>query len=277
MQYEQIENEIRRLAPWYYLYDLHGIRTDITAPFDDWGHRSVEIPDQVVPYLQGKTILDVGCNEGGYAFTALKRGAGSVLGIDCRPVNVEKANFVARVLGIENATFQVGSADSWSAEHQFDIVFLCGLIYHLPEPWNAVGKFCSVARQGILVTTMLRGGFDGYSPSHESDSIGACENPAIPSMTPNTVQTVVAEFAKHKFVATFVIEWKFHYPSSFSLFGWRISRHLNRTRVAFLNGISALLNRIRGYSRIYLDSVPESPDEKMSRIPPERRTSGGNL
>jgi hypothetical protein len=107
---------------------------------------------------------------------------------------------------------------------------------------------------------MLHGGPDGYSPRHETETIGASENPAIPSMTPNTVQTLVAEFAKYGFAPTFVLEWKFYFPTSFSLFGWRLSRRLNRTRVAFLNRISSLLNRLRRYPRTYLDMDPQCTD-----------------
>jgi SAM-dependent methyltransferase len=213
MDLKEIESEIRRLSPWYYLYDLRGVRTDITPPFDHWGHRNVKIPDQVAPYVQGKTLLDVGCNEGQWGFAALTLRCQNLVGFDCRPINVEKARFVARVLGIKNAIFQVGSVDSWPDEDKYDVVFMCGVLYHLPEPWNAVRKYCGIAREGILVTTMLHGGADGYSPRYEGESIGSCEIPAIPSMTPNTSQTVVDEYAKYGFVPIYVVETKFNKPS----------------------------------------------------------------
>ncbi|MGH7846613.1 MAG: class I SAM-dependent methyltransferase [Candidatus Binatia bacterium] len=259
MEYKEIEKEIRRLSPWYYLFDLHGVRTDITPSFDNWGHRTVDIPNELVAYLKGKTILDVGCNEGGYAFAALRRGAMSVLGFDCRPVNVEKANFVARALGIRDSVFQVGSADSWPPEKKYDIVFMCGILYHLPEPWNTIRKYCDVAREGVFMTTALADGSEGYSPTREDDNIGACENPSISSMAPNTVQTLVAEFAKYGFTPIYVRERKFCYPSSFAVLGWRLSRRLNQDRVRLLNRIGSLTNRIRRYPRFYLNSAPESP------------------
>src|SRR3954447_26233719 len=99
---EEIEREVRRLAPWYYLFDLNGIRTDITRPFDQHGHRTVSIQERFAPYFQGRTVLDVGCNEGGYSFCALDCGAASVVGFDCREINIEKARFVARVRGYDD-------------------------------------------------------------------------------------------------------------------------------------------------------------------------------
>ena len=40
---EAIRAEVERLAPWYYAFDLHGVRTDLTAPCDHHGHRRVTI------------------------------------------------------------------------------------------------------------------------------------------------------------------------------------------------------------------------------------------
>jgi SAM-dependent methyltransferase len=282
MTQPQIEEEVRRLAPWYYLYDFHGVRTDIAPSFDSWGHRTVDIPPEVTPHLAGKTILDVGCNEGGYAFAALRKGAKRVLGFDCRPINVEKANFAARALGIENAVFQVGSVDTWTTEEVYDVVFLCGLLYHLPEPWKAIKKFSAIAREGVFVTTMLRGGCDGYSPWSEGESIGASEDPRLASLTPNTIRTVVTEFEKHGFTATYIAEYYYFDLAPLAFFGRRLGRRLRRTRLAFINekdmfcSFSHRLNRarvralnkfdplvrwIRGYPRYYCDDAPSGiPD-----------------
>jgi SAM-dependent methyltransferase len=253
MTTQEIEQEVRRLAPWYYSFDLRGVKTDITPPFDHWGHRTVDIPDDIKPFLHGKTILDVGCNEGGYAFAALRHGAKSVLGIDCRRCNIEKANFVAQVLRADNAAFQVGSADSWSSTEAYDIVFLCGLLYHLPEPWNTIRKYCEVAREGVFVTTMLYGSHsDGYSSWRESDSIGASENPINPSMPPNTVKTVVTEFRQYAFAPTHLIESRFLAPSRFSALGGRLDYRLNQSRARLLNRIDPVLKGSRGHQRIHM-------------------------
>ncbi len=74
MSLDQIEREVLRLAPWYYQFDLHGVRTDTTLPGDRYGHRTIS-PQWGEGIVEGKTVLDVGCNEGYRSFVSLDNGA----------------------------------------------------------------------------------------------------------------------------------------------------------------------------------------------------------
>ena len=209
---EDVRREIVRLSPWYYLFELKGIGTDITPPSDFHGHRVVQIPSELKPYFEGKRVLDVGCNEGGYTFSAIDSGAESIEAFDVRPINIEKARFVARVCGIKNATFHVASADSWLDENRtrHDIVLLCGLLYHLPDPWRTIAEYCALAREGLWMTCVLHGGPEGYFEYYEEycegELIAANANPSERAMMPNTLRTLTAEFAKHRFFPTNLYE-----------------------------------------------------------------------
>jgi hypothetical protein len=150
----------------------------------------------------------MGCNEGGYAFSALERGARHVDAVDCRPVNVEKGRFVAKLRSASGVSFDVADVDSWLAAHpgaKYDYVFLFGLLYHLPEPWRTIQSFCEVAREGVLLTCVLAGGDDGYTVFHEQECIGASFR-AQTAMMPNTTRTLVHEFARHGFYPAFLGE-----------------------------------------------------------------------
>lgn len=204
-----IRAEVQRLAPWYYAFDLGGVRTDETPAGDGLPHRRVRLPDRARELLAGKRVLDAACNEGGYAFSALECGASSVDAFDVRPINVEKARFVARVLGHDAVHFHVASCDSWLSEHPdevYDYVFLCGLLYHLPEPWRTIEQYCARAREGVFVTCVLAGGDDGYEPFFEEENIAANERPGEASMMPRTTRTLIDEFAKHRFYPRYVAE-----------------------------------------------------------------------
>ncbi len=209
MTREEIEREVQRLAPWYYLWDLQGVRTDIVPAFDQHGHREVDVPAQIAHHFSGRSVLDVGCNEGKRGLEALKAGASSLVGFDCREANVAKARFVARVLGIENAEFHRGSVDTWPDERPYDIVLLCGLLYHLPRPWEAIAKYCAMAREAVLMTCVLAGGRKGYTAWMEGETIGACENPAEASQMPNNSATLIEEFARHGFKPVYHVETDF--------------------------------------------------------------------
>ncbi|MBK8974865.1 MAG: methyltransferase domain-containing protein [Planctomycetes bacterium] len=207
MDRTDIEREIRRLAPWYYDLELGGVRTTITAPFDDWGHRQLYFPPVRPGFWSGRTVLDVACNEGAWSFGARRAGAVHVDAFDVRPENIEKARFVQRVWGIDSIDFQVASCDGWLENHpgrQYDVVMLCGILYHLPEPWRTIEQYAAVARQRVFVSCVLYGGGeDGYTQYRELDNIGASEN-SLPSLMPNTVNTLLGEFAKHGFRPTHV-------------------------------------------------------------------------
>jgi len=207
MDQETIRREVVRLAPWYYRFDFDGVRTDDLPACDPTGHRIVIFPAIDESFWTGKTILDVGCNEGAWSFGALDHGAASVVAFDCREVNIEKARFVARFRGEERVDFRVGSALDWVRRNpeSYDVILLCGLLYHLPEPGKTIEEFCSIARESILVTSVLFGGQDGYTRYQEHDNVGASEN-AADSLMPNTTNTLVAEFAGHGFFPAHIEE-----------------------------------------------------------------------
>ena len=207
MDRHEIEREVRRLSPWYYRFDLDGVRTDLGPPCDRHGHRSVSLIGGE-RFLAGRTVLDVACNEGGYSFAALDAGAARVIGFDVRAINVEKARFVAKVQGRANAEFHVASCDSWLERDPppVDVVFLCGLLYHLVEPWKTIEQYCALAREGVFVTCVLAGGPDGYTPFPEQENIAASADPALVSQMPNTTRTIVKEFEKHGFLPRYVGE-----------------------------------------------------------------------
>lgn len=208
MDKDLIQREVERLAPWYYSFDLLGVRTDSLEAFDHHGHRTVDLPGPMRHLLEGRRILDVGCNEGAYSFAALECGAQHVTAFDCREVNIEKARLVADILGYDSVDFHVASCDSWleRSPEPVDWVILCGILYHLPEPWRTIQQYCDLAKEGMLTSSVLSGGEDGYTEFTEEETIGASEDPTVASMMPNTTRTLLAEFAKQRFHAVHINE-----------------------------------------------------------------------
>lgn len=209
MDRSEIEREVRRLAPWYYLWELGGVRTDITPPCDDQGHREVSCPPIYDGFWRGRRVLDVACNEGAYGLGALGHGARELVGFDSRPSNIEKARFVARVRGHDHATFEVASCDSWIAAHgdeRFDIVMLCGILYHLEDPARTIADFSRVTNDWIYVTCCVHGdAAEGYTWTSETENVAASDG-AKDSLMPNNADTLVTEFGRHGFVPVHVEE-----------------------------------------------------------------------
>lgn len=86
MNADEIRAGVQNLAPWFHQIDLgQGILTKsrpaATEPIDHpagtW-----QIVKQCFPEdLEGRSVLDVGCNAGFYAIEAKRRNAGRVMGI----------------------------------------------------------------------------------------------------------------------------------------------------------------------------------------------------
>jgi SAM-dependent methyltransferase len=88
--------------------------------------------DQALP-LAGRTVLEVGCFEGIHTL-GLRHFDAVVTAVDVRPMNVLKtlARLAAhgqsarvQVLDVEDPAVQLG---------RFDVVFHCGVLYHLEDP-----------------------------------------------------------------------------------------------------------------------------------------------
>ncbi|MEO0649613.1 MAG: methyltransferase domain-containing protein [Planctomycetota bacterium] len=185
---DTIRREVERLAPWYYDFDLAGVRTSETPASDPTGHRTIRFPKVRGGFWAGRDVLDVACAEGAWTFGALDLGA-RVTSFDVREAHLEKARFVAKVRGYTEVEFGLGDCDTWPDQHpdrRFDHVTLCGIIYHVPDPPKTVERYCQVARRSVLVTSPTWGVDDtGYTWWEEDDVIGASRD-YLPSQIPNS-------------------------------------------------------------------------------------------
>jgi SAM-dependent methyltransferase len=96
--------------------------------------------------LRGKSVLDVGCNEGFFCHEALRRGADKVVGVDINPDVIEKAR-----LRTPGAKFI--AASWWNMPPEtFDYVLFLSALHHEEEPRRLL-SFLSrfLAKGGTLI------------------------------------------------------------------------------------------------------------------------------
>jgi tRNA (mo5U34)-methyltransferase len=105
--------------------------------------------------LEGKRILDVACNSGGFSIEAIKHGAKEVLGIDNTEHYIAQANFCKDVLEISNIDFKVMEIDELNKKNvgYFDITFAFGILYHLENPINSMRKVADITADTLLLDT----------------------------------------------------------------------------------------------------------------------------
>jgi tRNA (mo5U34)-methyltransferase len=154
------EERIAALGPWFHNIDLGGVWTAPDHFLGDYPAFKYRRFEHVLPKdLTGRSVLDIGCNAGFYAFEMKRRGAARVLGIDEDDRYLAQARFAAEELGVDGVEFRNLSVyDVGALGEAFDLVIFMGVLYHLRHPLLALDLIREhVAGDMMLFQTMQRG------------------------------------------------------------------------------------------------------------------------
>ncbi len=154
-----LEAEFAKLAPWVFQFRIDG--HDYGGAISAAGDVRVERFFRFAP--NAATILELGALEGAQTFLLAERpGVKKVLALEGRAANLRKARFVQERLRVKNAEFAQANLEEadLSSYGKFDAVFCCGLLYHLPKPWELIQRLSSVAPILFLWTS--------YAPENEA-------------------------------------------------------------------------------------------------------------
>lgn len=137
-------NELGALQPWNHNYELpFGVET---RPGSQLSHgknlvkldRLKALFDEIG--LNGKSILDVGCNEGFFSLYMAGKGA-KVLGVDIDDKRIAKAQYVQSIVGagleVNFETLDIYSPQ-FKALERFDLCLCLGFIHRVPDPFTAI-------------------------------------------------------------------------------------------------------------------------------------------
>jgi len=116
----------------------------------------------LVPFLdlEGKDVLDVGCNNGYYMFRMLEMNPKSITGFDPSALfNLQfdfinkfiKSDIEYKLLGVEHVPYY---------EKKFDVIFCMGVLYHRRDPIDMLKELKAGLNKGgevILDTLMIEG------------------------------------------------------------------------------------------------------------------------
>jgi len=161
----EIRTRIASFPRWHYEFDLQGERTPILDPRFVNRHRQRKryFFDPLVRLmggsLQGRRVLDLGCNAGFWSLAAVQAGCDFVLGIDGRRLHVDQAHFVFEVQGVDPARFAFRQANVYDLGGldvgSFDIVFLLGLMYHICKPMELLEILAAMNTDVLLIDTLI--------------------------------------------------------------------------------------------------------------------------
>ena len=97
--------------------------------------------------LDGRTIIDLGCLEGGFT-TEFARAGMHATGVEVRDSNYRNCLYVRDHVATPNLHFLQGDANDVDQYGPFDVFFVSGLLYHLDRPrafLEAVARNCGKA------------------------------------------------------------------------------------------------------------------------------------
>jgi len=101
--------------------------------------------------LEGKKVLEVGCFEGAHTLSFLEY-TDNVTAIDVRPSNVINTLTRLSVMGKKANVFVANVEDLDKELNQFDLLFHCGVLYHLVDPVRHLKKLEGMAEYILLDT-----------------------------------------------------------------------------------------------------------------------------
>jgi tRNA (mo5U34)-methyltransferase len=159
---QRIRERVQQLAPWFHNLALGGVQT---APDHFLGNSPVEhwrtFQDVVPSNLEGRTVLDVGCNAGFFSLRLKERGARRVVGIDSDPRYLAQARFAAEVAGLEIEFQRMSVYEVPKLRERFDLVLFLGVLYHLRHPLLALDLLHEHVVGDLMVfQTMIRGSIE---------------------------------------------------------------------------------------------------------------------
>ena len=93
--------------------------------------------------FQGASVIDLGCNVGGFCFLAKNSGAEYTLGVDINDHAIEGAKLIRDYQGLTGMDFLTASLDDWrlkqvirsvAGRNRFDVVFAMSIAKHVRQP-----------------------------------------------------------------------------------------------------------------------------------------------
>jgi len=134
MDKKKLEQEIKKQGVWYHNIDINGVKTMGDSNYDPSG-RLEEVKDWLPDSLDGKSILDIGCNSGAESFYCESIGAETVVGVELGDLYIKQALWAkeklnSKVRFLHKNIEKVGIDPSV----KFDYILCLAFIYHVENP-----------------------------------------------------------------------------------------------------------------------------------------------
>jgi tRNA (mo5U34)-methyltransferase len=164
MEAEELARRIAAFPAWSYRFEFE---EGLSTP--SFNHAMVNRHEQRRRYffepllqlaggsLQGRRVLDLGCNAGFWSLAAFEARADFVLGIDAKQMYLEQAELVFEAKGIDSTRyrFEQGNVLAHDVSEDFDVVLCLGLLDHIAKPVELFELIARIAPQLVVIDTEI--------------------------------------------------------------------------------------------------------------------------
>jgi tRNA (mo5U34)-methyltransferase len=169
----EIRQGIEKFGPWFYRFEFgDGIETTPAIPpsvVEIFDTRLRMLTSAVEAHfgarLRDIDCLDIGCHEGFYSLAMARRGVRSVVAVDARQENLNRARFVAEAMGAHNIVYRQGRVETLDADlaRTFELTLFLGLLYHVEDPMLCLRQVAAVTGELCILETQVVDEVEGYA------------------------------------------------------------------------------------------------------------------
>jgi len=187
-----LRERVAAFPRWHYALDLgQGVVTPIFDPAHAVRHAErtrhfFEPLSRWLGGLQGRRVLDLGCNAGYWSLCSLDAGAAFVQGVDGRAMHVAQCELVREARGIDASRWSVTQGDVLQCDlgGPWDVALCLGLLYHLDDPLGMLDRLAATGAQVIVVDSEV-------DPAPWARSRVGTETPTDPRSATASTQVLV--------------------------------------------------------------------------------------
>lgn len=118
----------------------------VLRPMPKWGYIKPVLPD-----LSGKSVLDIGCNNGFFSFEFSDLGASHVTGVDVYDLFLHGALWMKSLRKVENVEFILMDALLDLSLPKHDIVFMSEVHAHFVDPLFGILRAVNLAKKTLII------------------------------------------------------------------------------------------------------------------------------